>query len=198
MRLFPKSYLPIVLILFVIGGCSTAPNNINNNYSFNEHPNEGLISYSTRWKFNCERNSPLISEHSYFSYKNESAEHRIVLHNPFLSSDFDNPPGNVHINTATAGKYSIDMIKLTNGSTNYNLKLKKPISFNVERGKINYLGEMSVEVSSCGERFIGDISIPDAKLGINIANKWDRDRKMLEKDYKKVLDSEVKISLMMQ
>ncbi len=198
MRLFLNPYLPIALLSAVIGGCTTAGTNINNNYSFNEHPNEGLVSYSTRWIYKCKNNSPLIGEHSYFTYKNKSAEHRIVLHNPFLGSDFDNPPGNVHINTAAAGKYSIDEIKLTDGYINYYLKINKPITFNVEQGKINYLGEMSVEVSSCGERFIGDISIPDAKVSINIANKWGRDRKILDDDYKKVLNSEVKIGLMKQ
>ena len=192
-------------ILFVVAaiftsGCSTTIQGVSDDFTFASSPDEGLYAFSFRWDRRCEKNIPLlpVSASMYVLNKAAKASDMVPVENPFITDDFKNPPGFFYVKKGKPGNYVMEKITLTMDHKTYRLRFNKPISFNVQKGKLKYLGELSVKAEKCRPKIVRNIELHVGDTTVTIKNQWQRDKKLLAKRLKNLAAMPVKIHLMKQ
>lgn len=167
----------ILTALIAISGCSTTSQGVDRDYSFTENPNSGLYSFSTRWNLECEHSAmlpPLAQAHI-----TGVEDNMFLLDNLLISSDFKNPPGYFYIKGGKPGDYNVKWVGLRLDGEDYTLYFEKPLQFKVVKGEVRYLGELTINVSNCGTKMVGDMALPSADMKVTIKDMWPRDSKYL-------------------
>lgn len=190
---FILSFLVILVALTQIG-CSTTSHSVDKDYTFIEHPDEGLIAYSLRYDLKCD--APPIGSHSYIDFGKGKERRRVILHNPFVPHDLDNPPGYIYLHSAKAGKHTLTSLEVNLGGTRYYLTPAKTVSYVASKQKIKYVGELTVTISSCDVKVVDDMGIRTADVDFKVKNEWKRDGKVLKERFDKIFTGKIYIGLM--
>lgn len=182
--------LPLLFIGWALQGCSTTSSGhgVDDEFSFAKNPNEGLFAFSLRWDRKCEKSNFLLPVTAQLFIEGGKHFEQVVVENPFLGEDFENPPGFLYVRSSTPGKRKIDEVTLTMDHRKYNIPFK-PVKFNIFKGKMNYLGELYIKAENCRDKIIRNMAFPSADSTIKITNQWKRDRKMIAerlKNYKSI------------
>ncbi len=182
------------LVVITQAGCSTTSHSVDKDYNFSEHPDEGLIAYSLRYDLQCK--APPIGSHSYIDFNKGEERRRVILHNPFVPHDLDNPPGYIYLHSAKAGEHELTSLEVNLGNTRYYLTPDKTVSYVVSKQKIIYLGELTVKISSCDVKVIDDMGFRTADVDFSVRNEWKGDGKVLKERFDKLFTGKVYIGLM--
>lgn len=189
--------LSIILAAFLLHGCSTTGQGVGEDFSFSKEKNVGLFAFALRWDRKCEKSNPLLPVHAKSYITGGKGAYLINFENPFLSEDFENPPGYFYIIEGEPGKRKMDDVTLVMDHNNYKISFK-PITFNIFKGKLNYLGEVYIKAENCRHKVIRNISFPVGDATVKITDQWKRDKKIIVKRLKNIKDIKVVKQLMKQ
>lgn len=190
-------FLSIFFAAFLLHGCSTTGQGVGDDFSFSNNPNIGLYAFALRWDRKCEKNIPLIPVHAKAYISGGKELEFLNIENPFLSEDFKNPPGYFYIFGKEPGKRKLDKVTLVMDHNNYRFSFK-PITFNIYKGKLNYLGELYIKAENCRKKVIRNIELPVGDATIRITDQWERDKKFIIKRLKNIKNIKVVKQLMKQ
>lgn len=167
-------YRCAALLFVVLAGCAN-PFMIKSDYTFAEHPGEGVIVFSTRWAYECPNvllMPPPVSQTLF--YTGNDSRFGVYLYHSGIKRDFENPPGYIFALPHKAGAYRFNGISFSRGGKLF--KSPTPtFAFQVREGKITYLGEITIRVSECHYK----PSWGEARFDIAVSNQWGRDRQLL-------------------
>ena len=179
----------LCVAIFLLG-CSSATHSVRSDYTLGSTPGEGLFAFSTRFVFTCPL--PALAPwivNPVLAFEGEGPRLIAILHNPFITHDFENPPGYFYVRKNEAGDYKVTEVSFSHSLRRYETeRLEAP--FKIRTGKAVYLGEITVKVSEC------DAGAGSAKLKVTVANQWGRDRKLFEQRMPKVSPDEAVIDIL--
>ncbi|MBZ4416107.1 hypothetical protein [Myxococcus sp. RHSTA-1-4] len=169
----------LVMSVWICAACGAGRNNtrdVAGDYSLSERPGSGLIVVSTRLTTDCEQGeTPPVA----FHYEDDSYAHKrtgvIPVNDPFRKHDLQEPPGYLSIREVHAGAHRIDQLPP--------LATQLYAPFEVEAGKVVYLGELHVRVSNCGS--------PPAKVAVQVTDQWERDGELFHQRMKNLRSEDV-------
>ena len=189
--------LSIFFAAWLLQGCSTTGQGVGDDFSFATEPNVGLFAFALRWDRKCEKSNILLPVHAKSYISGGKGLTLINFENPFLSEDFENPPGYFYIIGGEPGKRKLDDVTLVMDHNNYKISFK-PITFNIFKGKLNYLGELYVKAENCRHKVVRNISFPVGDATVKITDQWKRDKKIIIKRLKNIKNIKVVKQLMKQ
>lgn len=150
-------HLILVLAALVLHGCGMTNNlkqGVKEDFEFKAGGQEGLVVFSTRFSpAGCAGDVP-GSAAMVGVYTEESLKpmDTIFLKTPLLTADFENPVGYVFVRKLRSGRYSFDHFGYAWGylpGQGGDSEKWLGLSFIVTPGKVYYLGEISIAMTSC-------------------------------------------------
>lgn len=154
-------YLTIALMPF-LSGCSTTNMGVAGDYRLNAQGDKGLAVLSVRLDDQCgtgintfqiDYSRPGTSDYPRF----------FLLKDMFVKNDFENPPGFFYVQELPAGQYAFTEISEVSPGMRQGA-IQPPMTFRVDAGKAQYLGEMNVTFT-CKDRdpFLATVMIKDER-----------------------------------
>lgn len=148
----------LIVAMGVLSGCSNL-GNVKPDFKFGPDPEVGLVVLSTVEDNRCE--VLLLARSSTFNYCKISDKDQpvrdIIVNNPFIKTDFSDPPGSLKILSLEEGEYAFTSWVCSYG----NWRIRAPIMhprFTVKAGEIIYLGEIHFFIPPDGKSVTTTIS----------------------------------------
>lgn len=137
-----------VIAVLLLGGCAVTP--VDEDYSFEPDAKEGIVVLSARVNDKC-GGSMNSAQVNYEGIVGRSLERgSFLLTNALLTHHFENPPGFYHLRRLPAGEYRFTKLIKTSTKGSFNAEHDINILFTIAPGKVHYLGEMYVDIPTCG------------------------------------------------
>lgn len=133
-------YIMIALMPF-LSGCSTSMG-VAGDYRLNAQGNKGLAVLSVRLDDQCGTGMDTFSL-TYSNSETRDGPRFFILKDMFLKNDFENPPGFFFVSELPAGKYAVTRVMAMSPGWSGGA-IQPPMTFRVEAGKAQYLGEVDV------------------------------------------------------
>lgn len=192
--LFMIRVFVVMLGMILVGCASNHYGGIHGDYTMDSAPEEGLVTFSTRWVFNCPSPTILpshaINPRLYF--EGAGPGFSSLLYNPFVPRHFDEPPGYFFVYSLQSGDYLAKEVQLMIAGTSLSGEVKHSTPFKVRKGNVIYLGELTVTVSGC--QYSRSLAKGDVQL--KVANKWQRDQELFAERLPKINPTNVVVDLL--
>lgn len=165
----------IMIAITLLLGCSSASQNVRQDFVFQNNVDTGLMVIATRLKPNKECVKALDTLALYYKRFNpeqpiESGS--ILINNMILSTDFQNPDGYFYIKELKPGRYRFT--SLTYMGPGYMSAIFGGHEFVIRPHQVNYLGEVTINVDRCGHNF------GETHATITFKNMISRDSRMFK------------------
>lgn len=151
-----RTMIGLMALCFILSGCSNMP---GKRYTNSKVEGDGLVIFSTRLNtacFNRELGRYIDINYSLASESNDFFGHiwgLDVADSDYSVSDYDEPPGLLHVLSFPAESYVFHQIQgLAGDMMGYlqedNPDGAKPLPFSVQAGTVKYLGEITLSTSN--------------------------------------------------
>jgi len=148
----------LIVAVSILPGCSIL-GNIKPDFKFGPNPKVGLVVLSTVEDNRCEGFPLGRSSTFYYSRISDNDKHvrDIIVNNPFIKTDFSDPPGSLKVLSLEEGEYAFTRWVCHYGNWRISAPIMRP-GFRVKAGEIIYLGEIHFFVPPDGKSVTTTIS----------------------------------------
>ena len=171
----------LIVAVSILPGCSNI-GNVKPDFNFGPNPKVGLVVLSTVEDNRC-TGLPLERSSTFYYSRISDADEPvwdIIVSNPFIKTDFSDPPGSLKVLSLEEGEYAFTIWVCNYGNRRITTPIMRP-RFRVKSGEIIYLGEIHFLVP------------PDGKsVTTTISDKSERDLALFSKKMLNFSESDVR------